>query len=452
MRCSQKYLVNWNKKHLATAGRDKKNLCVLGVSAVNARSRKTQKRQKILLACAAAFLMVGNPQASARQIDPAANLCAEMNQLTPGDELVLLPGRYRGTCSIRKGGTSERPIVVRSADPERPAVLVYTGRTANVLDIKADHVVIRGLAFESPHVEADGVRIYARRDVTVEDCQFVRLGGIAVVANHYSARGMIVRRNTIKESGSTAMYFGCHDGKACVIEDLVIERNYIHGVDAPDPMIGYGIEVKLNSSAVIRDNTIVDTKGPGIMIYGSDDPSKLSRIEKNYVSGSRKSAGIVIGGGPAVVQNNIALKNARAGIQIEDYHQRGLLSGIVIAHNTAVDNAGGAIAVPEKGHVEAVVINNAAAGGESQKLFPAARDGMEIRGNLDCTHAGCFTDPGANNYSPRPGSPLVRELKTDLGRFIPSKDFFEVERGSFPTIGAIQKPTGPVVLGIKPNH
>jgi hypothetical protein len=408
--------------------------------------------KRILLACAVTGLIVGAPQVYARQIGPEANVCAEMNRLNPGDELVLLPGRYRGPCSIRKGGVSGRPIVIRSSDPERPAVLVYTGQTANVLDIKADHVVIRGLAFESPHMEADGIRIYARNDVIVEDCQFVRLGGIAIVANHYSARGIIVRRNTIKQSGSTAMYFGCHDGKACVIEDLVIERNYIHGVDAPDPMIGYGIQVKLNSSALIRDNTVVDTKGPGIMIYGSYDPSKLSMIERNYVSSSRNSAGIVIAGGPAVVQNNIALKNARAGIKIEDYQQRGLVRGIVITHNTAVDNARGAIAVPEKGRVEAVVINNAATARDDEKLFPAARAGMEIRGNMDCTHADCFADPNANNYSPRTDSPLRREIKTDNGRFIPSKDFFEIERGYFPTIGAIQKTTGPVVVGIKSIH
>ena len=26
------------------------------------------------------------------------------------------------------------------------------------------------------------------------------------------------------------MYFGCHDGVMCTLDELVIERNYIHGV------------------------------------------------------------------------------------------------------------------------------------------------------------------------------------------------------------------------------
>src|SRR5919106_2499245 len=118
--------------------------------------------KRIIIACAVTVLMVGAPQVYARQIGPEANVCAEMNRLNPGEELVLLPGRYRGPCSIRKGGVPGRPIAIRSLDLERPAVLVYTGRTANVLDIKADHVVIRGLVLEAHQREADGIRIYAR--------------------------------------------------------------------------------------------------------------------------------------------------------------------------------------------------------------------------------------------------------------------------------------------------
>jgi hypothetical protein len=405
----------------------------------------------IFCVSAVTVLLTGMTRGYGRQIGPEANLCSEMNRLNPGDELVLLPGRYRGPCTISKGGASERPIVVRSADLDRPAVVVYNGRTANVLDIKANHVVIRGLAFESPDPAADGIRMYARNDVVVEDCRFLKLGGIAVVANHYSARGIVVRRNIVQQSRATAMYFGCHDGRACVIEDLLVERNYIHGVDAPDPMIGYGIQVKLNSAAVIRDNIIVDVKGPGVMIYGSHDQGKLSRIERNYVRGSRHASGIVLGGGPVLVQNNIVVRNARGGIEIENYGHRDLLREIAITHNTAVDNTRGAIVVPEKGRVEAILINNAATAHADEKLFPATRNGMEIRGNIDCTHISCFTDPGANNYSPRTDSPLRGDMKTDTARLIPAKDFFEVERGRYPTVGAIQNSAGPVIIGIKPN-
>ena len=76
------------------------------------------------------------------------------------------------------------------------------------------------------------------------------------------------------------MYFGCHDGTWCILTDLVVERNYIRGVRASDPEIGYGFQVKLNSVAVIRDNVIVDTKGPGIMVYGAHNLTAVSVIER----------------------------------------------------------------------------------------------------------------------------------------------------------------------------
>src|SRR4030095_6167530 len=94
---------------------------------------------------------------------------------------------------------------------------------------------------------------------------------IAVAATHSSVRGLTVRGNSITDSSSTGMYFGCHDGATCVISDLLVERNAIQQIDAPVNLIGYGIQVKLNSTGIIRNNVIVGTKGPPIMVYGSEN-------------------------------------------------------------------------------------------------------------------------------------------------------------------------------------
>jgi hypothetical protein len=405
--------------------------------------------KKIILACAVTVFIVGAPEVYARQIGPAANLCAEMNRLNPGDELVLLPGRYRGPCSIRKGGVSGRPVVIRSSDLERPAVLVYTGRTANVLDIKADHVVIRGLVLEAHQREADGIRIYARDGVLIEDCQFLKLGGIAIVANHFSASKIIVRRNTIKQSGSTAMYFGCHDGKACAISDLVIENNYIHGVMAPDPEIGYGIQVKLNSSAVIRDNVIVNTKGPGIMVYGSQNRDLPSLIERNFVQGSTNAAGIVIGGGPAKVYNNISIANSEGGIQLQDYGKRGLLRDIIVSHNTMYDNERGGLVVSTTDRVEAEIVFNAIASIPGKVALPGAREGLRMRDNRDCSDVPCFVDAKDRNFTPLMKSPLLAVQQSEENRDIPKDDFFGRSRGLNRAVGAVEPPGAAVVLGLK---
>src|ERR1044071_926435 len=215
---------------------------------------------------------------SAKEIGPQANLCAEINALEPGETLTLRPGEYRGPCRIRRGGSAEAPITIQAQDALARPQIVYDKQSSNVFEIEADYVSLRGLKLGPTQKGIDGIRIRAHAGVTVEDCEFTQLGGIAIAATQTSVRGLIVRRNVITESAATAMYFGCHDGVGCRISDLLVERNFIHGVDAPEPEIGYGIQIKLNSSGVIRDNVIADTKGPAIMIYGSMDAAQSSKI------------------------------------------------------------------------------------------------------------------------------------------------------------------------------
>jgi len=187
--------------------------------------------------------------------------------------------------------------------------IVYHGLSANVIEIRASHVTLRRLQSGRTGVDVDGARIFVGNGLTIEQCEFTGLEGIAVVANHTSVWGLAVRGNAVRDTKATAMYFGCHNGLTCTVSDLLVERNYIHGVQAPKEAVGYGMEVKLNSTAVIRDNVVLNTKGPGIMVYGARDPSAPSLVERNFVMGSRESSGIVVGGGPAYVRNNVSIPN-----------------------------------------------------------------------------------------------------------------------------------------------
>jgi hypothetical protein len=378
-----------------------------------------------------------------------ADLCTQINALAPGGELALPPGDYAGPCAIRTGGLPGQPIVVRAQIPGQRPRIVYDGRRSNVIDVRADHVTIRGLAFGPTHEDIDGVRVYARDGVTVEDCEFSGLGGIAVVASHRSNRGLVVRRNTVRLSTATAMYFGCHDGVECVNEALLVEGNYIHSVRAPDPQIGYGIQVKLNSWGVIRDNVVVDTKGPGIMVYGSLNPAQLSLVEGNLVVGSLRSSGIIVGGGPAVVRNNIVIGNALAGVGLEDYGRRGLLRGVVVAHNTLYGNEGGPLATPSNGTVDAAVVNNALHAKAVGAIAALAGAGLRMRGNVNCSSAPCFTSPDSYDFSPIPGGPLVGAGVTRGESWAPSLDFFGTRRRDPPSSGAVETSAPPLRVGPK---
>jgi hypothetical protein len=269
------------------------------------------------------------------------------------------------------------------------------------------------------------------------------------VANHTSVHGLTVRRNVISDTQSTGMYFGCHDGLGCTVSSLRVEQNYIHGVTAPSPEIGYGIQVKLNSSGVIRDNVIVDTKGPGIMVYGSRDLVATSVVERNFTRGSRTSSGIVVGGGPALLRNNISIANFDSGIGLENYGRRGLLRGIVLAHNTVYGSQGGGISVPDQGPLEALLINNAVHARAGARALPATRSGLRIAGNVDCSLALCFANAHGLDFSPFPGSLLFGIAALQAGESSAVDDFFGVRRRTPPAIGAVEGASGPIRPGIK---
>jgi len=384
--------------------------------------------------------------AASREIGPEADVCAEIGRMGPGDDLALRPGKYAGPCNIRGSGTSEAPIVIRASNPAQRPLIVYDGRTANVIAIRGSHIVIRGLEFGPTQSEVDAIRIYSGSDIMVEQCYFSRLGGIAVVANHASVRGITVRRNVIVDTGATAMYFGCHDGKNCTVTGLVIEDNFIRKVRAPADAIGYGIEVKLNSAGIIRRNVVIDTKGPGIMVYGSRDLSAVSVVERNVTMGSETSSGIVIGGGPAIVRNNVSVGNSEAGIALEDYGKRGLLQGIVVAHNTVYGNKLGGITAAPGNVRDTVIVNNAAHSPNPKDALPPAQNGIRMAGNVDCSVAACFMSPAQMNFSPLSGSILAGVGAADLGPWVPRDDLFGSPRGTPPTAGAIERASGPLPL------
>jgi hypothetical protein len=245
------------------------------------------------------------------------------------------------------------------------------------------------------------------------------------------------------------MYFGCHDGLGCMHSDLVVEKNYIRGVSAAPSAIGYGMQVKLNSSGVIRDNVVVDTKGPGIMVYGAHNLLTPTVIERNFVQGSRTSSGIVIGGGPAIVRNNVAVWNAEAGIELQNYGNRGLLRRIVVSHNTVYGNSRGGIVAAEQVAVEARIENNAVHATGGAAALPAPHAGLRLVGNVNCTWVPCFVNAEGLDFSPFPGSLLIGPGVLRALEAGPTNDFFGTPRSEMPAIGAIEPGHEPIVYGVK---
>ncbi len=396
------------------------------------------------------ILLLLSRGANAKEIGPKDELCAEINQLLPGEELVLQPGEYLGPCTISAGGAPDQPIVIRAKTLAARPHVTFTGGRGNVLTIRAGHIVLQGLALGPTLPGVDAVRLIVGEGIRIEDCLFEGIGGNVIASTHRGGQGLWILRNQIVDSRDEAIYLGCHDGSKCAVERLRIEANYIDGVDAPEKFTGYAIQVKLNSWGWIRDNVIVNTKGPGIMVYGANRPGRVNVIERNAVAGSRISAGIVLGGGPAVVRNNILSDNQESGIQLENYGQRGLLRNITIVHNTVYRNGAGGITVPSSGPLDRIrVFNNAVHVRPGTPAFPRVGRGIESAGNVNCGTALCFRDPGLRDFSPLLTSPLLRSGVFRAGAGMPADDFVGERRGPLPTVGAVEGPAPPIPIGFK---
>jgi hypothetical protein len=200
---------------------------------------------------------------------------------------------------------------------------------------------------------------------------------------------------------------------------------------------------------VIRDNIIVDTKGPGIMVYGSQNRELVSVVERNFVQGSRNAAGIVVGGGPAKVYNNISVENSHGGIQLQDYGKRGLLRDIAVTHNTLSDNQQGGLVVSSNDKVEAKIALNAVASNAGKAALPGARDGLVMRDNRDCSDVPCFVHAKQRDFTPLRNSILLGVRPSEENANFPTDDFFGRIRGLSRAVGAVEPGGTAVDLSVK---
>jgi hypothetical protein len=272
------------------------------------------------------------------EVTPEENYVEILRTLQPGDELVFLPGIHEGHAVLTASGEAGRPITLRGVakDGKLPE-LRYTGSANNLWRIKASHLIIRDLAFHSTH--SYGMRIERADHITIDGCQFRECGGGDLSANSADVDGLRVQNCRFIGSPCTPVYIGHQDGKLAITH-FVFERNIIDGSRITEG-VGYGIQLKLNvRGGVIRENHIFGTQGPGIMVYGSLDaaPEDAQRVERNIIVGGRDNPGIVVGGGPALVQGNLLVGGRSGGIAVQNYGGRDILDGIRLIDNVMVLN------------------------------------------------------------------------------------------------------------------
>ncbi len=106
------------------------------------------RRQLLIATCFVGLLPGCNDAAQQQVIANTDQLDRALAQAVPGDEIILPDGKYLPPRPITRGGTAEKPIVIRAANILGAVV------TAGNFQIDADHIVVQGLDFVSCAVQA----------------------------------------------------------------------------------------------------------------------------------------------------------------------------------------------------------------------------------------------------------------------------------------------------------
>lgn len=290
------------------------------------------------------------------------DLWAALDALPPGTEVIVHSGTW--TTQEPSGswyrelvlnGTEAEPIVVRVADGETVRLEGDPAGSQNVLNLSGSWYTFEG--FEVVY-GSHGLRIGGSANGVLLNNRVHDTADVGISMNREGAAydAMVLRGNEVYRTGGTGecFYLGCNEG-ACVVSNSVVEYNYCH--DTLGTEQGDGIELKTGSyGTVIRHNVVVDTRGPGIILYGTNggDPN---RVEGNLVWGTNDN-GIQLVGDVEVV-DNIVIDAGVYGIYSQA-SQGATPDDLVVAHNTVLRAGSGCFRADDWDAVEdAVVANNA---------------------------------------------------------------------------------------------
>lgn len=93
-------------------------------------------------------------------------------QLKPGDELILLPGRYQETLRPRVGGTKDRPITIRAEKPGEAVLDLAQSLPVAVEILNVNHLTVDGLRIENGAFPRSQCYVLNQAEgITIRNCE-----------------------------------------------------------------------------------------------------------------------------------------------------------------------------------------------------------------------------------------------------------------------------------------
>lgn len=250
----------------------------------------------------------GDDGASGRPGDPFGTLKYALEQLRPGDELVVRGGDYREKVDLQvTPGTEQAPIRVVAAPGERPVLkgLLWL-RQPTWWQIRGLNVTWDTKNHKDDHM----VKITDGTDWTLADAELwgARSFAALLVSGHperFTLTGLYVHdtKKTNDDNQDHLVYLNCGTGGG------VLERSLLVGspngravkIGPPDK---YGDPV---GNVVVRFNTMVDNRGPSNVQLSYDTSGVV--LERNIMVGSGDGQPSVtafeLSGGSNTVTDNV---------------------------------------------------------------------------------------------------------------------------------------------------
>ena len=274
-----------------------------------------------------------------------------VNQLQPGDTLVLPAGTYEERLNLSNlQGTAEAWITITGPESGPPAIITTQSNCCNAVQLGSSwFVAIKHLTIDSNSVAVataiDGINAKGgiTHDILIEDCTLVGLSyhqQTVGISTKSTAWNWTVRRNTILEAG-TGMYFGNSTGSSPFIASI-IENNLV--VDT----IGYNIQIKYQNPytqpaglpagphrTIIRNNVLIKSKAqsewppsrvdgprPNLLVGGfpgtGPGSQDLYEIYANFVFMNPNEA-LFQGSGRMTIHGNVFVANGGSAVRLQNH-------------------------------------------------------------------------------------------------------------------------------------
>lgn len=308
-------------------------------------------------------------------------LISQLNQLQPGDRLLIAPGRYEldRKVSLNPQGTMTDPIVIEAADADHPPEIFRADAAQNLLNI-GERGPARFLALRNLNLHGGSVviRLGDCQDIWLDRCEIHHGQHGGLTANTHHTSHLFLTRNHLHhfEHGTgEAMYLGGNHSQVRMTNSI-IARNRIHDCSGSQ---GDGIEVKQGSyDNWIFENEVEATKYPCLIVYGTDGLG-INLVERNRLYGSRSQTLQVQG--EAIVRNNLIFAPQGTGFTSTDH--QGKTRDLRFIHNTIIAVGRGAN-LSSWGNREGMVFaNNAIYSRDAAAVrFPTGCQGVEFAGNV----------------------------------------------------------------------